>query len=80
MTNSAQPKLDKDPLPIIWRGEEAYEEARVGRVFNLRRPDRFPVAVLEARHVSDGTSLCFSCNNRANQQSLEESIWHVSAA
>lgn len=50
----AQPVLGTDPLPIIWKGEPEYEEARVGRVFNLRRPKRYPVAVLEARDVSDG--------------------------
>jgi FAD binding domain len=30
---------------IFYSGDEGYEEARVGRVFNHRRPDRFPVAV-----------------------------------
>ncbi|KAH7391986.1 hypothetical protein BKA66DRAFT_580070 [Pyrenochaeta sp. MPI-SDFR-AT-0127] len=38
-------------LPIFWRSgtaEEEYERARVGRVFNHRRPNRFPVAVVEA--------------------------------
>lgn len=34
-------------------GEEAYEIARVGRVFNARRPDRLPVAVLEASTEQD---------------------------
>lgn len=53
---ATQPELGTDPLPIIWKGEEEYEEARVGRVFNLRRPKRYPVGVLEARNVSDGTS------------------------
>ena len=27
---------------IVWRGERGYEEARVGRVFNGRRPERYP--------------------------------------
>jgi len=35
------------------RGEKTYEEARVGRVFNARRPDRFPVAVLFAQSDQD---------------------------
>lgn len=33
---------------ISWRGEPGYEDARVGRVFNARRPDRYPAAVLLA--------------------------------
>jgi FAD/FMN-containing dehydrogenase len=36
---------------LLMRGEPGYEQARVGRIFNARRPDRFPAAVLEA--VSD---------------------------
>lgn len=38
---------------ICVRGEENYEEARVGRVFNARRPDRFPLAVLFAQCDAD---------------------------
>ena len=38
---------------LVRRGEDGYEEARVGRVFNARRPDRFPAAVLEARDADD---------------------------
>ncbi len=38
---------------LIWRGEPGYEEARVGRVFNARRPDRFPAAVLLAESEDD---------------------------
>lgn len=41
------------PLPIVWRDSDdpqVYEEARVGRVFNHRRPGRFPRAVVEATH------------------------------
>jgi FAD/FMN-containing dehydrogenase len=40
-------------LPIFWRStstKEEYERARVGRVFNRRRPNRFPVAVVEAEN------------------------------
>lgn len=29
-------------------GEDGYEQARIGRVFNARRPGRRPAAVLEA--------------------------------
>ena len=32
---------------LFLRGEDGYEEARVGRIFNARRPDRYPAAVLE---------------------------------
>jgi FAD/FMN-containing dehydrogenase len=38
---------------LIRRGEPGYEEARVGRVFNARRPDRFPAAVLLAADEDD---------------------------
>jgi FAD/FMN-containing dehydrogenase len=38
---------------LFLRSEEGYEEARVGRVFNARRPDRFPAAVLEAADEQD---------------------------
>lgn len=38
---------------IVWRGEPGYEEARVGRVFNARRPERFPAGVLFAENEDD---------------------------
>ena len=38
---------------LHWRGEPGYEEARVGRVFNARRPDRYPAAVLLADSEDD---------------------------
>ncbi len=41
------------PLPILWKHdapEEVYEQARVGRVFNARRPSRYPRAIVEATH------------------------------
>ena len=38
---------------LIWRGEPGYEQARVGRVFNARRPDRFPAGVLLAAGEAD---------------------------
>jgi FAD/FMN-containing dehydrogenase len=38
---------------IFYRGDEGYEEARVGRVFNHRRPDRFPVAVFFPKDAQD---------------------------
>lgn len=40
-----------DGLPIIWKDRsdvESYEKSRVERVFNHRRPSRYPVAIVEA--------------------------------
>jgi FAD/FMN-containing dehydrogenase len=38
---------------LLWRGEAGYEQARVGRVFNARRPERYPAAVLLAVDAED---------------------------
>ncbi len=38
---------------IHWRGEPGYEEARIAGVFNARRPDRFPAAILHAAGEDD---------------------------
>ena len=38
---------------IVWRGDAGYEEARVARLFNARRPDRFPGGVLVAQSEND---------------------------
>lgn len=38
---------------MFWRGEDGYENARVGRVFNHRRPARLPTAVLFAENEND---------------------------
>lgn len=38
---------------LIWREEPEYEPARVARVFNSRRPQRFPRAVLLAESIED---------------------------
>jgi FAD/FMN-containing dehydrogenase len=38
---------------IIWRGEPGYEQARAGPIFNARRPDRYPAAVLLAETEAD---------------------------
>ena len=38
---------------LFLRGEPGYEHARTGRVFNARRPDRFPAAVLLAANDND---------------------------
>jgi FAD/FMN-containing dehydrogenase len=38
---------------LIRRGEAGYEEARVGRLFNERHPDRYPAAILFAADADD---------------------------
>ncbi len=35
------------------RGDDTYEEARIGRIFNARKPDRYPAAVLEVADEQD---------------------------
>ena len=35
------------------RGDKGYEEARVGRIFNARKPERYPAAILEVADVDD---------------------------
>ena len=38
---------------LVLRGEDGYEQARVGRIFNARTPDRYPAAVLEVADKQD---------------------------
>jgi FAD/FMN-containing dehydrogenase len=38
---------------LHWRGEPGYELARVGRIFNARRPERYPAGVLLAAGEDD---------------------------
>jgi FAD/FMN-containing dehydrogenase len=38
---------------LLLRGDPGYEQARTGRIFNARRPDRFPAAVLLAQSDED---------------------------
>jgi FAD/FMN-containing dehydrogenase len=38
---------------LVLRGATGFEEARVGPVFNMRRPDRLPAAVLNATSEAD---------------------------
>jgi FAD/FMN-containing dehydrogenase len=38
---------------LLLRAEDGYEQARVGRVFNARRPNRYPAAVLLAENADD---------------------------
>jgi FAD/FMN-containing dehydrogenase len=50
-----------ESLPIIWKSSESeYEDARIGRIFNLRRAERFPLAILNVSkesHVVDAVKL-----------------------
>jgi FAD/FMN-containing dehydrogenase len=47
------PRRDRLAGRLVLRGEGGYEQARVGRIFNARRPDRFPAAVLLAEDEQD---------------------------
>jgi FAD binding domain len=38
---------------IYWKNDEGYEEARIDRVFNHRRPDRFPEAVFFPKNAKE---------------------------
>lgn len=43
-------------LPIVWKSKAVpseYERARIGRIFNYRRPERYPVAIVEATNDDD---------------------------
>ncbi|OCL07153.1 FAD-binding domain-containing protein [Glonium stellatum] len=52
-------------LPIIWRSNsEEYEKARIGRVFNHRRPKRLPLAVVEATCTSHIIDTVLLANQR----------------
>lgn len=62
-------------LPIIWRDSAdsaRYEQARVGRVFNQRRPSRYPRAVVEAEnegHIVEAVKLANELNCRVSVRS-----------
>jgi FAD/FMN-containing dehydrogenase len=38
---------------LLLRGDPGYEQARTGRIFNARRPDRYPAAILAAAGDAD---------------------------
>ncbi|HEX4443977.1 MAG TPA: FAD-binding oxidoreductase [Galbitalea sp.] len=50
---TSTPASDHLPGRLLLRGEPGFEEARVGRVFNGRRPDRQPAAILFAESDDD---------------------------
>lgn len=72
-------------LPIVWRetaDPQDYEQARVGRVFNHRRPDRHPIAIVEAEtedHVVQAVKLAKKLNCRVSIRSGGHSwaVWSV---
>jgi FAD/FMN-containing dehydrogenase len=47
------PPYDRLTGRLLLRGDPLYEQARTGRIFNARRPDRFPAAVLLAEEDDD---------------------------
>ncbi|KAF2684644.1 FAD binding domain protein [Lentithecium fluviatile CBS 122367] len=61
-------------LPITWKTDavEAYEHARVGRVFNHRRPHRYPVGVVNAEreeHIVQAVQIALQKNFRVSVRS-----------
>jgi hypothetical protein len=59
-------------FPIYWRGDLHYEHARIGRIFNLRRPDRYPLAVVEAKreeHIVEAVKLANKLQCRVSVRS-----------
>jgi FAD/FMN-containing dehydrogenase len=49
-------KKEKFKMDIVWRESaplDVYEEARIGRVFNHRRPARYPLAIVKAYNEED---------------------------
>lgn len=72
-TGSSESNLSD--LPIIWRQDSdvhEYERARVDRVFNHRRPDRQPRAVVEARteqHIVEAVRLAARLEGRVSVRS-----------
>ena len=69
----AQAKSQLPPsFPIIWRGDVSWERARVGRVFNHRRPSSQPLAVVEATredHIVEAVRLARTLGTRVSVRS-----------
>ena len=55
---------------VFWRGDPGYEDARIGRIFNARRPDRYPAAVLLAADEDDVVAGVRLARERACQVSV----------
>ena len=59
-------------FPIIWRDNVAWEKARIGRVFNHRRPSRQPLAIVEATredHIVEAVKLARGLGTRVSVRS-----------
>ncbi|KAM0558075.1 hypothetical protein ACHAPJ_005242 [Fusarium lateritium] len=59
-------------FPIVWRDDVSWERARVGRVFNHRRPSRQPLAVVEATredHIVEAVKLAHALGTRVSVRS-----------
>ncbi|CAK7218372.1 hypothetical protein SBRCBS47491_003487 [Sporothrix bragantina] len=59
-------------FPIHWRGDLHYDHARIGRVFNHRRPERYPLAVVEAKreeHIVEAVKLANTLGCRVSVRS-----------
>jgi FAD/FMN-containing dehydrogenase len=57
---------------LHFRGDPGYEQARIGRIFNARRPDRYPAAVLQATSSQDvvaGMRLAAECGWKVSVRS-----------
>ena len=71
-----------DEMPIVWKSSEPeYEEARVGRIFNLRQPNRYPLAVVKASeedHIVEAAKLAIERDCRISVRSGGHS-WAVSS-
>ena len=40
-------------LKIVWPQDKDFEDSRIGRVFNYRRPSRYPLAIVHVRSEKD---------------------------
>lgn len=45
-------ETEVNPLPIVWQDDSNYEECRTKRLFNLRYPNRYPLAIVNASDES----------------------------
>ncbi|KAK8163247.1 hypothetical protein BC567DRAFT_211326 [Phyllosticta citribraziliensis] len=68
--------------PITWQHDADYERARIGRVFNYRRPSRYPIAVVEASeesHVDEAVRLAIQkqCQISIRSGGHSWAVWSV---
>ena len=65
---------------LLRRGEPGYEEARVGRIFNARRPERYPEEILFAASEEDVVQAVRSAAQRGGSVSVRASSVAVTAS